>query len=385
MKKRKEERMMLPFKKILCPTDFSEPSYEAIKSASELASYFESELCIVHVISPVPIIPVGPEPSAFNVALYEQELEASSKRSLQEVVNQLESKELKTRLIALRGNPADEIVRTADEENVDLIVIATRGRTGLDRLIFGSVAEKVVRLAKCPVLTITSKPSKQESREVHPEKGESAMTKREMKSFEGKEEKETYQEKIEAQLKEWAAKIDELKAKAEKSKAEIKMKYEKQIEDLRNKQGALQKKLLEMKESGEEAWEGLKSSIEKSLDDLKETFDEAISKFKEKGEKAAETVSKKKEAYMEKIEDQLKEWGPQIDILKAKADKSKAEVKIVYLKQIEELKSKQGALKQRLGELKESGDEAWEDLKEGVDNALRDLKKAFGRAASRFK
>src|SRR4030042_189444 len=186
---------MLPFKKILCPTDFSEPSYEAIKSASELASHFESELCIFHVISPVPIMPMGAEPSAFNVALYEQELEASSKRSLEEVFNKLESKELKARLIAVRGNAADEIVRIADEEKIDLIVIATRGRTGLDRLIFGSVAAKVVRLAKCPVLTITSQPPKEESREVHPEKGKSAMAEREMKSFEGKPEKETYQEK----------------------------------------------------------------------------------------------------------------------------------------------------------------------------------------------
>lgn len=375
---------MLPFKKILCPTDFSEPSYEAIKSASELASHFESELCIVHVISPVPI-PMGAEPSAFNVALYEQELEVSSKRSLEEVFNKLQLKELKARLVAVRGNAADEIVRIADEEKIDLIVIATRGRTGLDRLIFGSVAEKVVRLAKCPVLMITSRPSKEESREVHPEKGESAMTEREMKSFEGKPEKETYQEKIEAQLKEWGAKIDELKAKVEKSKAEIKMKYEKQIEDLWNKQGALQKKLLEMKESGEEAWEGLKSSIEKSLDELKDTFDRAIAKFKEIGEEAVETVSKKKKVYVQKIEAQLREWGPQIDLLKAKAEKSKAEIKIKYLEQVEELRKKQETVKKTLHQFRESGDEAWEDLKDGMDRALDDLKRSLKRAVSRFK
>jgi nucleotide-binding universal stress UspA family protein len=116
---------MLPFKKILCPTDFSEPSYEAIAAAGELAYHFASELCVIHVVPPVPMVPVGVDPSGFNVSSYQLELEASSKKSLEEVVNQLESKELKVRLIVLRGNAADEIVRVADEENVDLIVIAT--------------------------------------------------------------------------------------------------------------------------------------------------------------------------------------------------------------------------------------------------------------------
>jgi nucleotide-binding universal stress UspA family protein len=106
---------------------------------------------------------MGAEPSAFNVALYEQELMASSKRSLEEVLNHLETKEVKARLIVVRGNAADEIIRIADEEKVDLIVIATRGLTGLDRLIFGSVAEKVVRLARCPALTVTGQPAKEES------------------------------------------------------------------------------------------------------------------------------------------------------------------------------------------------------------------------------
>lgn len=377
---------MLPFKKILCPTDFSEPSYDAIKAAGELAYHFESELCVIHVVPPVPMVPIGTEPSGFNVPLYQQELEASSKKSLEKVVNQLEAEALKVRLIVLRGNPADEIVRTADEEDADLIVIATHGRTGLDRLIFGSVAEKVVRFAKCPVLTVTSQPSKEESEEPRPEKGELAMSTTEMKSPEEKsEKKKAYQEKIEAQLKEWGAKIDELKVKAETSKAELKIKYGKQIENLRAKQEVVHQKLREFKESGEETWEEIKTGLDKGLDELKGSFDRTILKFKEKGEEAAERVSRKKEAYARKIETQLKEWSVKIDILKAKAEKSKAEVKIKYLEQIEELKSRQGALKQRLGELKESGDEAWEDFKDGLEDALDEMKKALKRAASRFK
>lgn len=150
---------MLPFERILCPTDFSEPSYEAVKASGEIAFHFGSELCLLHVLSPIPVVPTAGEPSGFDVLLYEQQLEAFSKRSLEEVMNQLEWKELKTRLIVLRGDAASEIIRTAFEENADLIVIATRGRTGLERLLFGSVAEKVVRLAPCPVLSIVARPS----------------------------------------------------------------------------------------------------------------------------------------------------------------------------------------------------------------------------------
>lgn len=146
---------MLPFKKILCPTDFSEPSSRAIEAASELALHFGSELCFLHVVSRVPSVPGGAESSGFNVALYEKELETAWKRSLEEIINQLELKQVKVHLVVLKGTAADEILRVADEHNIDLIVIATRGRTGIDRLVFGSVAERVVRLSKCPVFTVS--------------------------------------------------------------------------------------------------------------------------------------------------------------------------------------------------------------------------------------
>jgi hypothetical protein len=57
---------LLPFNKILCPTDFSEPSYEAIKAAGELAYHFASELCVIHVVPPVPMVPIGMDPSSFR-------------------------------------------------------------------------------------------------------------------------------------------------------------------------------------------------------------------------------------------------------------------------------------------------------------------------------
>jgi chromosome segregation ATPase len=98
-----------------------------------------------------------------------------------------------------------------------------------------------------------------------------------------------------------------------------------------------------------------------------------------------ETVSKKRKAYAEKVEAQLKEWGTNIDILKAKAEKAKAEAKIKYYERIQDLRAKQESLDQKLQELKESGEEAWEEVKTGVDQAIKDLKEAFKRAKSKWK
>ena len=81
-------------------------------------------------------------------------VEATAKKSLQEVINQRVPKELRARQIIVLRGAADEIIRITEEEKVDLIVIATHGQTGWRHMIFGSVAEKVVRLAPCPVLTI---------------------------------------------------------------------------------------------------------------------------------------------------------------------------------------------------------------------------------------
>lgn len=188
---------MLPIRKILCPTDFSEPSYEAIKIAGELAYHFGAELCLIHVVPPVPVIPRGDGPSTFDVSLYEQELEMASKRTLAEIINNLEWDELRGRLIVLRGNAADEIIRMAHEENADLIVIATQGCSGLDRLLFGSVAEKVVRLARCPVLTVSDKSLEEAKKETLREKREE-----EERREETPEKRNAYVDRMEAELRE---------------------------------------------------------------------------------------------------------------------------------------------------------------------------------------
>jgi len=147
---------MLPVKRILCPTDFSQPSYEGLKAANELALHFSAELYLVHIVPsvPVPMLEAPTVPEAFNLGSHQLELETSAQKSLQETVNQRVPRELSVRQIVGHGDAAREIVRIARDENVDLIVIATHGMTGWRHLVFGSVAEKVVRLAPCPVLTV---------------------------------------------------------------------------------------------------------------------------------------------------------------------------------------------------------------------------------------
>jgi nucleotide-binding universal stress UspA family protein len=145
---------MLPFKKILCPTDFSEPSYEALKAANELALHFSTELYLVHVISPAPIAEASTDYSGTPDLSVLEEMETSAKNLLQRIVKRRVPKELHTHQIIVLGGAADEIIRIGEKEKVDLIVIATHGQTGWRHLVFGSVAERVVRLAPCPVLTI---------------------------------------------------------------------------------------------------------------------------------------------------------------------------------------------------------------------------------------
>ena len=146
---------MLPYKKILWPTDFSGPSYRALKTANELALHFTSELYVVHIITSLPpLVPVVPGRPTFNVSSYLKELKLAAKKSLQEVIDKKIGKSLEVHAIVGHGNAAVEIARIADRENIELIVIASHGTTSWQRFFFGSVAERLVRIASCPVLII---------------------------------------------------------------------------------------------------------------------------------------------------------------------------------------------------------------------------------------
>ena len=150
---------MLPVKRIFCPTDFSGPSYEALKIADEIGSLFSAELILIHVVKPIAVNPVHIDPTSFNLPMYEKERAASAKQAIEKITGEKLSPEINSKSLVVQGDPAYKIVELATEEGADLIVIATHGLTGWRKVIFGSVTEKVIRLAKCPVLSIRS-PSK---------------------------------------------------------------------------------------------------------------------------------------------------------------------------------------------------------------------------------
>jgi universal stress protein A len=148
---------MLPFKRILCPTDFSEPALVGLKRAEELARHFSAELIVAHAVLEVPGPHAYADPpvaTSFDVPLYQQQLAIYAEKMLKELVSHQVSAEIRTRDLVTTGDAASEILRIAAAEHVDLIVIASHGETGWRRLVFGSVAEKVVRHSPCPVLTI---------------------------------------------------------------------------------------------------------------------------------------------------------------------------------------------------------------------------------------
>jgi len=145
---------MLPFKRIVCPTDFSEPACKAIKAAGEMAEAFSAELILLHVVGPVPVLETPTGLAGFDVAAYQQELSDSAKASLQSRLEKYVSDSVNARIVVVHGEAAHEIVRVSNEEGADLIMLSTHGETGWRHRIFGSVPDKVIRLAQCPVLMI---------------------------------------------------------------------------------------------------------------------------------------------------------------------------------------------------------------------------------------
>jgi nucleotide-binding universal stress UspA family protein len=155
VKRWKEAIVMIT--KILCPTDFSEGSLEAISFASDFAMHAGAEIDLLHVIPIVPALVTDPN---FTLPTPEMERSVSTEvqAGLKSIAEPLVAEGLPVRKLIAHGNTATEIVRIADREQVDVIVIATYGRTGWRRLVLGSVAEKVVRLAACPVVTFRARP-----------------------------------------------------------------------------------------------------------------------------------------------------------------------------------------------------------------------------------
>ena len=145
--------MTIRLQKILLPTDFSNYSAAATKYACELAAKFDAELHILHTLeshlSLTPNFGMG-----LDLPKYVTESKAAAEKSLASVLDPKWEVGRTVVKAVVEGSPKAEIIAYARKHNIDLIVLATHGRTGLAHVLMGSVAESVVRTAPCPVLTV---------------------------------------------------------------------------------------------------------------------------------------------------------------------------------------------------------------------------------------
>ena len=144
---------MTDYNKIMIPVDFSKNSPKLLKAATEVAEKFQAELVLVFVVQSfedysgffVPHMPVSQ---------FEDEIIESAEKKMESFVADNLKTTLKYSAEVLRGDVAEELTRYASENNVAMIIMGTHGYKGVERVLFGSVAEKVVKTSPCPVLTI---------------------------------------------------------------------------------------------------------------------------------------------------------------------------------------------------------------------------------------
>ena len=148
--------MIISIKRILFPTDFSEPAKEAQLYAMALAEKFGAELHLLHVIPPLIPYPDAAFPYALPQSETELQIGAANQRWAKEVDSAWSQQHVVVHSTVM-GLAVDEILSYAKEQEIDLLVVGTHGHTGLSRLLIGSVAEKLVRISLCPVLTVHPK------------------------------------------------------------------------------------------------------------------------------------------------------------------------------------------------------------------------------------
>jgi nucleotide-binding universal stress UspA family protein len=147
---------MKVFRRIVHATDFSRASRPALVKAMALARQNGAPLSIVHVLPPL-ALPVGGEMAYLPPATYEaidQRARQHARKQLAILVTRAKKAGVRATALLLDGLPHEQILRSVRQTRADLMVIGTHGRTGLSKVLLGSVAERVVRFAKCPVLTI---------------------------------------------------------------------------------------------------------------------------------------------------------------------------------------------------------------------------------------
>jgi len=143
------------FERILVPVDFSEHSKKALAYAKEIADSYGANIQLLHVIEDTihPAFSLSGKSSIFDLV---PGIEVDCRRRIEKMVLDVGITNEKTEIIVKGGQAAHDIIKFAKENLSDLVVIATHGLTGIEHLLLGSVTEKVVRMAHCPVFTVKS-------------------------------------------------------------------------------------------------------------------------------------------------------------------------------------------------------------------------------------
>jgi nucleotide-binding universal stress UspA family protein len=145
---------MIDLHRILVPTDFSKYSQNALTYALAFADKFGADVYLLHVVQDlalfIPDAVIATPPISPPIA----QLTSAARMALDHVIQEMSIKNVKLHTEVREGTPFYEIIRFAKESNVDLIVMGTHGHSGLAHVLLGSVSEKVVRKAPCPVLTV---------------------------------------------------------------------------------------------------------------------------------------------------------------------------------------------------------------------------------------
>ena len=143
----------MQIKTILFPTDFSNGARAAMDHAISLAKDYDAKLVLLYVIQDISIAEWY-IPSTISAGELVEDMQKSAWQEMDKWIAEVSKQVKDVEKMVVRGVPFVEIIQTAKERNADLIVIGTHGRTGIDHMLFGSTAEKVVRKAACPVLTV---------------------------------------------------------------------------------------------------------------------------------------------------------------------------------------------------------------------------------------
>jgi nucleotide-binding universal stress UspA family protein len=144
---------VINLKRILVPTDFSESARRALRYGMSFAREYKADLVLLHVVEN---LTVGYASDLFPVPMAEvfDEISGYAKTELAKLGAEAREKGVSVRELVVQGKPSAEIVRVAKEETADMIVLGTHGKGMLDKALFGSTAERVIRRAPCPVLTV---------------------------------------------------------------------------------------------------------------------------------------------------------------------------------------------------------------------------------------